>query len=290
VCGRVRRDRDNPLPLYHQVAAGIRDQIRAGTLAPGARLASESALSQQVGVSRMTARQAIALLVADGLVVVRHGVGTFVAEPKLTYDALHLLGFSETLAAQGGTTTSDVLEQAVVPASPRVAAALDVETAAPVVTVVRIRRAEGEPLVLEASYLPQALCGGLEHTDLTGRSLYATLEGRFGLRLAGARQHFAARTARAAERVHLDLAKGACVMALWGVSEDHSGQPVEYFEATYRADRFEFAASSRRSRSGRGSTGGSGSADEANALRVVLTSATEAEQVDPDDQSGRPPT
>ncbi|MGH3486651.1 MAG: GntR family transcriptional regulator, partial [Actinopolymorphaceae bacterium] len=190
--GPVRRDRDNPLPLYHQVAAGIRDQIRAGMLGPGARLASESALSQQAGVSRMTARQAIALLVADGLVVVRHGVGTFVAEPKLTYDALHLLGFSETLAAQGGTTTSDVLEQAVVPASPQVAAALDVEAGSPVVTVMRIRRAQGAPLVLEASYLPEALCRGLEHTDLTGRSLYATLEADFGLRLAGARQHFAA--------------------------------------------------------------------------------------------------
>ncbi|MEQ4208987.1 GntR family transcriptional regulator [Actinopolymorpha sp. B9G3] len=282
---RVRRDRDNPLPLYHQVAAGIRDQIRAGTLGPGARLASESALSQQAGVSRMTARQAIALLVADGLVVVRHGVGTFVAEPKLTYDALHLLGFSETLAAQGSTTTSDVLEQAVVPASPHVATALGVEAGSPVVTVRRIRRAHGEPLVLEASYLPHALCGGLEKADLTGRSLYATLESDFGLRLAGARQHFAARGASAAERAHLDLAKGACIMALWGVSEDYAGEPVEYFEATYRADRFEFAASSRRPRAGRGGPGGSGTGDDANPLRVVLTDSTAdvAEQAGPED-------
>jgi GntR family transcriptional regulator len=140
------------------------------------------------------------------------------------------------------------------------------------------------------SYLPQALCGGLENADLTGRSLYATLESDFGLRLAGARQHFAARTASAAERARLDLAKGACVMSLWGVSEDYSGEPVEYFEATYRADRFEFAASSRRPRAGRGGPGGSGPVDEIHPLRVVLTepTAVAAEPAVPEDGSASP--
>jgi DNA-binding GntR family transcriptional regulator len=242
----MRRDRDNPMPLYHQLAAHLREQIRSGNLPPGSRLAAETALSQQAGVSRMTARQAIALLVADGLVVVRHGVGTFVAEPKLTYDALHLLGFSETLAAQGGCTRSDVLEQIVEPAPPVVARELDLEAGAPVVKVRRIRRAQSEPLVLETSYLPAALCPGLEREDLAGRSLYALLENDFDLRLAGARQHFAARPAGESERELLALPEGGCVLVAWGVSEDDAGRLVEYFEAVYRADRCQFAVASRR--------------------------------------------
>jgi GntR family transcriptional regulator len=267
----VRRDRDNPMPLYHQLAAQIRERIRSGELPPGARLASETVLSQDAGVSRMTARQAIALLVADGLVVVRHGVGTFVAEPKLTYDALHLLGFSETLAAHGSTTTSDVLEQVAEEAHPDVARGLGLEAGARVVKVMRIRRAHGEPLVLETSYLPLLRCAGLESQDLTGPSLYATLERDYDLRLAGARQHFAARSASAAERNFLDLAEGACVMVVWGVSEDDTGRPVEYFEAVYRGDRFEFAVSSRRPPgSGRQSAG---STQASTPLRAVLTGA-----------------
>jgi len=266
----VRRDRNNPLPLYHQLAASIRQQIRDGTLRPGTQLASEADLSRQAGVSRMTVRQAIGLLVAEGLLVVRHGVGTFVAEPRLTYDALHLLGFSETLALQGGTTTSDVLEQRLVEPPRLVANELGLGDAAGgrVVKVSRLRRGHseanvgreggtfakstpgvgrpGEPLLLETSYVPAALCPGLENVDLTGRSLYATLENDFGLRLASARQHFSARSASAFEQRCLQLAPGSCVMALRGVTADHEGRPVEYFEAVYRADRFEFVVTSSR--------------------------------------------
>lgn len=274
--GAMRRDRDNPMPLYHQLAARVREQIRSGALAPGTRLASETVLSQEAGVSRMTARQAIALLVADGLVVVRHGVGTFVAESRLTYDALHLLGFSETLAAHGGTTTSDVLEQVVEPSEPDVAHQLDLEPGTPVVKVMRVRRVEGEPLVLETSYLPTFASEGLEHRELTGRSLYETLERDFGLRLAGARQHFAARAPSDVEQRYLDLPEGICVMALWGVSDDETGRPVEYFEAAYRADRFEFTVASRRptgSRHAGSGAGGAGPPDGTAPLSVVLTDA-----------------
>ncbi len=265
----MRADRDNPLPLYHQLAGRIREQIRGGSLTPGARLVSETALSQQAGVSRMTARQAIALLAAEGLVVVRHGVGTFVAEPRLTYDALHLLGFSETLAAHGGTTTSDVLEQAVEPARPDIADHLTVPAGAPVVKVMRVRRVDGEPLVLEASYLPASACEGLERQELAGRSLYAVLERDFDLRLAGASQHFAARPPSDTEREHLELSDGACVMALWGVSEDETGRPVEYFEAAYRGDRFEFTVASQRP-----SGGGPARPGDAPAARVPAVSLT----------------
>jgi GntR family transcriptional regulator len=242
----VRRDQHNPMPLYHQLASRLREQIRAGRLKPGERLSSESALSQEFGVSRMTARQGIALLVAEGLLDVRHGVGTFVAEPKLTYDALHLLGFSESLAARGSTTTSDVLEQGVEEATPEVVDGLALGGDRRVVKVRRIRRADAEPLVLETSYIPAAACAGLDRLDLTGRSLYATLEQEYGLQLAGARQNFAARPASEAERECLALPEGACVLVVWGVTEERAGRPVEYFEAVYRADRFQFSVSSIR--------------------------------------------
>lgn len=88
-------DKSSPIPLYYQLAELIRERIQSGELKPGDQLPSERDLSEQVAISRMTVRQAVAYLVREGTLVVKPGVGTFVAEPKLTYDALHLLGFTE---------------------------------------------------------------------------------------------------------------------------------------------------------------------------------------------------
>lgn len=63
-----------------QVAADIEADIDAGKLAPDTRLPSESELSQQYGVARVTVRRAIERLRERGKVVTVHGRGTYVAE------------------------------------------------------------------------------------------------------------------------------------------------------------------------------------------------------------------
>lgn len=73
-----RIDPWKPELLWQQVAADLRRDIESGELRPGARLPSEPELSVQYGVSRSTIRHAIRELVADGLVVVLHGRGTFI--------------------------------------------------------------------------------------------------------------------------------------------------------------------------------------------------------------------
>ena len=73
----------NPLdrrPLHQQIAGILRDDI-AKRLAPGERLESEAALATRFGVSVLTVREALSSLAEAGLVVRRHGSGTYVAEP-----------------------------------------------------------------------------------------------------------------------------------------------------------------------------------------------------------------
>src|SRR6188508_232076 len=144
----IRINKSSRIPLYYQLAESIREQIRSGELSPGDQLPGERDLAEQVGISRMTARQAIALLVSDGAIVVRHGSGTFVADPKLTYDALHLLGFTAEMMRQGGVAVSRVLEQTVVTPPPRVAAELGLGPDEQVTKIVRLRLSHETPLLI----------------------------------------------------------------------------------------------------------------------------------------------
>lgn len=73
-------DRTSSVPLFEQIARHLSTQIEAGELAPRAKIPSEATLMTQFEVSRMTVRQAIGHLRAQGLVVARHGSGVFVHE------------------------------------------------------------------------------------------------------------------------------------------------------------------------------------------------------------------
>ncbi|TVT50720.1 winged helix-turn-helix transcriptional regulator [Amycolatopsis rhizosphaerae] len=71
-------DPDDPRAPYLQVASGLRAAIRAGEYSPGAQLPSYQELADSWGVAINTAKSAVTLLRDEGLVVTRHGKGSFV--------------------------------------------------------------------------------------------------------------------------------------------------------------------------------------------------------------------
>ncbi len=239
-------DRESAIPLYYQLASSIREQIKAGVLAAGEQLPAERDLAREAGISRMTARQALADLTFSGDVVVRHGVGTFVAAPKLTHDALHLLGFTEEMARLGDVVHSRVLECTVVTPPAAIAAALDLAAGDATVRVSRLRSTGEHPLLLETSYVPHARCPGLEREDLERQSLYTLLETRYGHRLRAARQSIEAATASVYESDLLGVEEGAAMLVLEGVTVTDLGWPIEWFKAMYRGDRVKIAIESQR--------------------------------------------
>ena len=241
-------DKSSPVPLYYQLAERIKEQILAGVLPPGARLPSERELSLQTGMSRMTARQALAYLVHEGALKVKHGVGTFVTEPKLVYEALRFQGFSEAIAQRGGAPSSRVIEQIEIIAPERVAVGLELTVAERVYKVVRLRFADDLPLLLETSFIPCALCPGLHSVDLTTTSLYGLLEREYGVRLRRARQTLESTLATEYECALFGLSSGAPMLLAEGVAFRDDGRPAEYFKAVYRGDRLKFAWESLRTR------------------------------------------
>lgn len=239
-------NKNHPIPLYYQLVELIRERIQAGELKAGAQLPSERELSEQAGISRMTARQAVTYLVREGVLVVKPGVGTFVAEPKLAHNALHLLGFTEEIMQRGGAATSRVLEQAIVTPPLQVATGLNLASGETAIKIVRLRLSEEIPLLLETIFIPTTLCPGLEDEDLAAKSLYVLLEQQYGLHLSRTRQTLEVTTANDYESYLFNIELGAPMILLEGVTYLDRDRPVEYFKAIYRGDRFKFELESQR--------------------------------------------
>src|SRR5690606_33367479 len=126
----------------------------------------EHALADQFKVARITIRKAMEMLVADGLVSRRPGLGTWPVRGKARADGMaaagkpqkaHLTGLLENIVNMGRRTSVQVLDSALVSASPSVAEALRIDIGAPVYKSLRVRSTDAGPLSYITTYVPQAV-------------------------------------------------------------------------------------------------------------------------------------
>ena len=123
---------------------GILEELIETELSPGEAIPSERALVVRLGVSRVTVRQAIADLVATGVLERVHGKGTYLTGPQVD-SRLHLTSFSREMRDRGLVPATLVLSAAEQPADNGVSQALRIRPGQPVVRVERLRTADGTP-------------------------------------------------------------------------------------------------------------------------------------------------
>ncbi len=234
------RPQKSGIPLYVQIAESLFDRIESGDLKPGQRLSAERKLSETLKVNRMTLRQALHTLEAQGLLVRRQGDGTYVAESKIERQAGKLVPFTKSMQKRGYTPGAKVitLEQRL--AESAVAKELNLHVSTPVYFVHRVRLIKQEPVMLENFYLPVARFPGLERFDLAKRSVYEILETEYGVTISRARQSLEPTVATEYEAGILKIKIGAPLMLEIRLAFDKDDRPVEYGHDFYRGDRFRF--------------------------------------------------
>ena len=233
----------SPTPRYAQVYAAIREKILAGALRNGDRLPSEAEIGELFGVSRITARRAVAELVAMGLAVRRRGQATTASfQGPRHRQRGSIEDLLENLLILGDRTAVTVEEFGYLPAPPAAAAALELAPGAEVQHALRIRHDDGQPLSLIETYVPAEIGRRFDRRDLEQMSLQAIFR-RLGIRVARAEQSFSAGAALGREARLLDVAAGAPVFRISRVVFAEDGQPVEYVTALYRSDRYEYQMS-----------------------------------------------
>lgn len=240
-------DTSSHVPLYIQIYEGLRILIEGGRLKAGDQLPTESELRDQLGVSRMTVRQALSELVKDGLIVRKRAKGSFVArsrrEVTLVRDILR--SFTEEAVGYGAHLETRVLAQEVVPAGGRVAQELQVASGTKVVMLRRLRILDGEPIALETSHLRYDRFPLLATKDLTDASLYRVLKEQYGVSPCESVDSYAAGPPTAGESQTLDLEPDSAVWHCQRTSLDGDGGVVEYTESTFRLGRFRFTVRRR---------------------------------------------
>ncbi len=151
-------DRENGIALWRQIAEDLADAIDRGHPASGEKLAPEKELARQYGVNRHTIRQAIKLLVNDGLVRVEHGRGTFVQKRLAAFSLDAGRPHSHSLRAMDLLEDHEFLGIGLMRADEKQAQGLEVQAGDKLAFVESLGRRDGMALLLSKSFFPVSRC------------------------------------------------------------------------------------------------------------------------------------
>jgi GntR family transcriptional regulator len=236
----MKTDPADALPLYAQVEAALAARIANGTLQAGAGLPSEEKLMEAFGVSRTTIRTTIQNLLRRGLVEIRRGKGTFVAEPKITQNLTALTGFVEDMQELGRHASARVLGKQVVIAPDAAARQLMLPLQTKVVRIQRVRLADGTPLSYDETYLPLDLGEKIMAEDLATEPIFSLLEQKYDTPLLEAEYRLEAAIAGPTEALALGVPPGSPIFLIERTSYTAAQRPVDYERLFYRGDRIRF--------------------------------------------------
>ncbi|MBN9222158.1 MAG: GntR family transcriptional regulator [Mesorhizobium sp.] len=166
---RLRLDAYSGEQLYRQLYRMLRAAILSGDLAEGEAIPSENQLRDQFGIARTTVRNAMSLLVSEGLVQQVRGRGTIVSHRPISHSIWNFGSFTELARRQGQRPVTRVLEHQV----------KDGE-----LLLVRARGLANDEEVtwlnMDTSWLSLDMYPGIENHDFATQSLYELLRRDYG--------------------------------------------------------------------------------------------------------------
>jgi len=233
-------DKTIPIPYYQQLADLLRREIsEQETENQVFQLPSENELAERHGITRATVRHALDVLEQEGWIFREKGKGSFAAVRRVEHELTQLVSTTEDMRRRGWPLATQVVSVEQIGAAAYVAHALELPERTLVYELCRLRIVDGQPLSLQTAYLPVELCPQLEGNDLTD-SLYRLLETRYGLRLWTGREVLRARCATPYEALLLQVKEHLPVMYMERTTYAADGIAVEYLEAVWRGDRYDF--------------------------------------------------
>lgn len=226
-------------PRYMQVYSALYQWIAQGNYAPGSQLEAESELCDIFGVSRITVRKAIDMLVTEGMLRRVQGKGTFVPDDYVsTAVRSDLQQRIRTARRMARNSLIRDLQIGSMEASYAVANDLRLDTGTDVQHVSYVRVLDGEPVGFVEGWFPARLPVKLSAAAFRKSTLLTILEDQ-GIALDGVDHLIGATLAGAEMATKLGINVGAPLVRLKLVMLDSSQDAVESVRGFFRADRYE---------------------------------------------------
>lgn len=242
------------MPIYRQIAYQLIGEIQSGVYQPGDRLPSENQLATQYQVHRLTIRQALTLVVEQGLAFRHQGKGTFVREPRLSYGINQCTNFSHTLQELGYLPSLKILKVQSIPATELLSNLLEISSGTELVEIQILRTAsfqmtglkipEFQPLCISLSYLRLDKFPELIEEIYQAQSLYSFLRSQYGIEPRRTRTQIETELPSQEDIRLLKIPPSVPMLITRGVVQDQYDQVIEYTISRFRGDRFTLEVSS----------------------------------------------
>jgi GntR family transcriptional regulator len=223
------------VPKYFAVARQVDDMLT--DLAPGDPVPTERELVELLGCARETLRRALDELVLAGRLHRARGRGTTVAAPKLI-QPLVLRSYTEALTEAGMSPQRRPVTSEVMPAGDLLAGRLGIGADDKVVHLERLLIADGEPIGLESTYVPDARFPGILDDFDPHTSLYRHYQTAYGVHLTTGQETIETVLASPREAQLLGTNPALPMLLMHRDSQDATGEPVEHVRSLWRGDRY----------------------------------------------------
>lgn len=225
-------------PAYLLIADAISDRIASGAYRAGDQLPTEARLREEFGVSPMTVRRAVNILLDRGLVSTTQGKGTFVRPLDLTEAVFRLEEVTGGWLADSSVDVT-LLEASIRPADAAVAEVLGLPSGTPTVFLRRLLSREGAPFAYQLEHVVYDEHRPLVEGQLKITSLDGLLRAAGGERLPRGWLRITAVGLDGEAAAMLQEPAGAPALRLEHVFQDFDGRPVSWGWFLCRADQFQ---------------------------------------------------
>jgi DNA-binding GntR family transcriptional regulator len=157
----MRKSRKHGVPYYVQFRDHFAAMIEAGELAPGSRLPPERALAEKFSITRVTVRQTLIRMEADGLILCEDRRGWFIAWPRVRYDPTANDSFTDSVTEQGRLAGTKVLSKHRISAFQWESTHLGCAVGDPIFVVNRLRTVDGRAVLIEQIHIRAERCPDL---------------------------------------------------------------------------------------------------------------------------------
>lgn len=224
--------------LYYQLVDHLKEKIKVNMI-PHDKLPSERELAAQYQLSRTTVRLALKELENIGYIYRRHGKGTFVSALKKDVDLGGSYSFTQQMKSLGRIPETRILAFERIKADKFVSHHLNLSPGETVFKISRLRIADGEPLMIEDTYLPVKFFMNLNSQLLRKKPLY-DLFVDFDQMIRLADEELYASLASKDDAKQLMIPKGAPVLHLARQTYSIKNEIIEFTLSVARADQFHY--------------------------------------------------